>query len=405
MSTPEAFSEWGIAPATGALIEHNGTGVRTNYSADTSSATDTWANRTLNVSNTSEFTALGPILVSNVYVQNATLGIDMRNSTGGGLLFTLYGRSNVSEAAVPQFAYIDTPATALCRARDFDTAAAINDLTISFFDNRTGAFGSGTDRQSNSSGWASHSLTTPSAPGVLAVKCNTTDDADVFYNDTANNALTATIDAMNLTMNSSIASSVTFGDNVTLRFDVNGNATPVTSTTANITFYNITDAGYRESVTVTQNASFVLALNATYNRFEINYTPQRSGNYTVLFLVNATGRLTNETRTFNVTFGQPVVEFENPFRLFVNQTFRLAVRVSAVNGDIWNVTSAINITNQTRMNVTFSTFTNTTGFNITSASSQTVTYAIATNATGFEKISFNATPETLHKFRYIWHSS
>lgn len=381
-----ASAKWIRQPSSTSSVTHNGTGSDVVYSVILDG---NFTNRTLNLTNTTEFSQRGKI---RLYF-NSTDQHDYTNDTSYGFLFfTLNGRSNLTSIGGPTYAYVSSSQTVTCDAKDFDTGANINDLTVSFFDNRTGDFGSATNRQSGSDGVASHTLTTPSSITTLAVKCNVTDDADVFYNDTLNNTLATTISVVNLTMNAStVTPDIVFGDGTTFKFDVSGNISTIEAL-ANVTFNNVTDAGPIQQVTTKETMVLVSSLNATYHKFELNYTPPRSGNYSVLFSAIASGRRTNITQIFNVSFGVPIVEFETPVRVFVNQTFNVTVRIRSTAGDLWNVSAKINITNQTRMNITGTSFENIARLNVTPTLSRTLTYEVNTNHTGFINFVLNATP-------------
>ncbi|QQG39330.1 MAG: hypothetical protein HYS81_02990 [Candidatus Aenigmatarchaeota archaeon] len=392
-AAPEIFSDWSKRPGTLAVLEHNGTGTRINYTA-TTYANNFWANRTLNVTNGTEFSNLGRI-VFRIFVQNTTNGVLVENSTDT-FAYTLFGRSNLTTISTPTYAYVNGPQNTACRAIDNDNSTAIPDLTFFFWDNRTGVHTAQGTAQTNSTGWASRSINMPTTPGVVSIRCNVTDDADVFYNATASNELSQDVTLVNLTLNAStVTGNVNFGSVETFRFDVSGNATTI-SATANVTFNNITDAGPREKVTTTENMVLVSSPNATYHKYELNYTPPRSGNYTVLFSATAgasdQNSTANATQTFNVTFGSVAVEFENPFRVLTNQTLNITLRVRSFNGDVWNVSIDTNITNQTRMNIIGNGSFINAKFNVSTAVSRTQNYTVIVNYTGLTKIVLNATP-------------
>lgn len=169
-STITVYSTAGPSGFTIACLSGNATGCAGGQS--------TWTNYSITM-NTSGL--LGPFNVT-IYVNSTT-----NESSGGGshlnatsANFTLWGWADVSESSYASSVYTTIPINLSCRVVDANTSTAIQNYSVSFYDN-TGLIGY---NYTNNTGWATVTYT-QSNGGLYKISCNTTDNATSYYNKTS----------------------------------------------------------------------------------------------------------------------------------------------------------------------------------------------------------------------------
>jgi hypothetical protein len=185
--------------------------------------------------------------------------------------------------------------------------------------------------------------------------------------------------------------SVTFGNTVEILTNVS-NITIIQNVTANISYNNITSGKITEVYEI-KLLTFRQNFSETEQQYNLTYSPPRSGNYNINITVNATRILTNTT-SFNVSFGQPYVNFTFPnYRVMINQTFNVTINVSATNGDIWYTNLSLNMTNKSIINITSTeNFYYSNLYNLSNGSSALVNWNVSSRDIGLTTLIINAVP-------------
>jgi len=171
---------------TEANISHNGTGYFDNYTVP---ITGNWTNYTLNLSDTTKFNNTGPIGVSYIWAKD-TFGLE--NYTYPSKHFYLYGESKLDQMTVnATTVYNNTAVKIDCRVIDYHTDDEIQDYNVSFFENGNFLH----TQPTNTTGWAtySHTLTATQFPQDIDLKCNITDQPDLYYNASSENSNESTV--------------------------------------------------------------------------------------------------------------------------------------------------------------------------------------------------------------------
>jgi len=327
------------------LIEHNGTGYFANYTIP-EPYTGNWTIYTIDLSNGNQFPRAGKVYVRSY--ANETYGWE--NSTNFHY-FYLWGYSSISNILLSDYLiYNGTSVDINCRVIDSNTSIGIGSYKV-FFYNQTSFLGY---NLTNSSGWAvwHYKDNTNNPPASYNLTCNITNQQDLFYNASSNNKKTATLNVTDLIVKvNTNVKKIDLGESVKIMANVTTQGPEPKNVWANISFLNISEGELnREEEMINLNLDGAISSNVySYSYY---YTPSRSGQYNITVFVNDT-RLRWNVTTFNVTFGEGVVDFMFPnFRIMNNQTFNLIINVTATNGDLFNANFTLNITDHNVLNIT-----------------------------------------------------
>ncbi|MEM0481041.1 MAG: hypothetical protein QXQ14_02575 [Candidatus Aenigmatarchaeota archaeon] len=325
------------------FIEHNGTGTFIKY-FDPVTITNVstcsygsqtfncsfWINYTLDTSNLSRFSKVGPI----------SLRIFANNSFGGYnqtyfKTFYLYGYSKIENIQLnDSYIYPTQSIRASCKIVDANLSIPIQNYPVNFYLNNSLIKTVLTD----ANGTASIELSFNNE-GSYEIKCNITDNATLYYYASENNQASTILKVFNLTAVHSLISNLNFGETQIIKINVT-NASAINSIYLNISYTNITD-NYELQETYEIKYPILEKCFDNLCLFNLSFIPPRSGNYNVNIYVNASwpfGILKNSS-SFFVNFGNANINivFPNFDNILINQTFLIKVNVSANNGDVWKV--------------------------------------------------------------------
>jgi hypothetical protein len=151
---------------------HNGTGYSVNYPISLVDGKTAWANFTMNLSNSSQFSRLGNVSIS--ISANDTAG--NRNATSNRSVF-IFSYSNVSESAVndTQVLIYDN-FTMSCLVRDQFNGSTIPDYPVAFYVNGSYMATGLTD----AGGWANQTLSA-TITGTIESRCQIASQPSLFY--------------------------------------------------------------------------------------------------------------------------------------------------------------------------------------------------------------------------------
>ncbi len=314
-----------------------------------------------------------------------------RNTT----YFEIGGWANITNISLSDsIIYNGTSTSMFCRVANNYSGEPVKNYNVSFF-NSTHYLGMG---QANSTGWANITYNdfTENPPAIETLKCNITDMPEIFYN--ASSEINTTLEIVDLHINLEPVTNADFGDNITVRFNVTGNATQTDSVVALVKYYNYTLNSYT-------NDTVVLALTTTYSptntEYSGIYTVVQSGPHEAMITANA-DRTAENTTAFNVSYGTPSVSFTFPnFRVLANQSFNLTAKVMATEGDIVNPVLILNFTNDSMMNISAGeVYTKNIIANITNGSYAQVLWNSTTNEIGLLRASINVTTNDSTSLEY-----
>jgi len=388
--TVNASAYWNVTGSIDtAIVNHNGNGSFVNYTIPGPYAAN-WTNYTFDFYNTNYFPKAGLVNVSSIYA-NDTYGIS--NMTSPARYFYLWSEANVSASyANASIIYNETTASLHCRVIDGFSGDALENYNVSFYNTTTNAY-IGSDL-TNATGWASINYQdgTGIAPLTFNITCNITDQANLYYNDSATNARNITIQAVDPWLVAAVATTpVNFGQNVTIIANVSDNATAVTRVWANVSYYNLSSiADEWEEIDLSLNQAF----SNLKHEYRVSYNPKRSGRYNVSIKAEAGARNATNTTNFDVNFGRPVIEFTYPnYRVLNNQSFNITVNITALDGDLWRTNFTLNITREDKLNITPSDYWLRADHNLTNGTVMVVNWSATSKATGYLRIALNATPQ------------
>ncbi|MCK5333873.1 MAG: hypothetical protein KAJ24_05135, partial [Candidatus Aenigmarchaeota archaeon] len=259
----------------------------------------------------------------------------VRNTTS----FELGGGANITNISLSDsIIYNGTSTVISCRVANNYSGEPIKNYNVSFF-NSTHYLGMG---RTNSSGWANITYNdfTENPSAIESLKCNITDMPELFYN--ASSMMSTTLNIVDLRINIEPMANADFGDNITVKFNVTGNATQLDSVVASVRYYNYSLNGYTSDIVVLASSITHSPTNTEYSGI---YTVVQSGPHEATVTANAVRTAENET-LFNVSYGIPSISFTFPnFRVLTNQSFNLTAKVLAIEGDIINPVLILNFTN------------------------------------------------------------
>ncbi len=314
-----------------------------------------------------------------------------RNTT----YFEIGGWANITNISLSDnIIYNGTSTLMFCRVANNYSAEPINDYNVSFF-NSTHYLGMG---QTNSTGWANITYNdfTETPPAIETLKCNITGMPELFYN--ASSEMNTTLDIVDLHVNLEPIANADFGDNITVSFNVTGNASLIDPVVASVRYYNYSLNDYTSDIVALTS---IITHSPTNTGYSGIYAVVQSGSHEAMVVVNA-DRTAENTTVFNVSYGTPSVSFTFPnFRVLANQSFNLNVTVTASGGDIVNPVLILNFTNDSMMNISaVETYTKNIIANITNGSYAQVSWNSTTNEVGLLRASINATTNDSTSLEY-----
>ncbi|MCK5233294.1 MAG: hypothetical protein KAJ91_00600 [Candidatus Aenigmarchaeota archaeon] len=309
--------------------------------------------------------------------------------------FELGGGANITNISLSDSTiYNGTSTSIFCRVANNYSGEPVNDYNVSFF-NSTHYLGMG---RTNSTGWANITYNdfTENPPVAETLKCNITDMPELFYN--ASSEKSTTLDIVDIGVNLEPISNADFGDNITVKFNVTGNATQLDSVVASVRYYNYSLNGYTSDIVVLASSITHSPTNTEYSGI---YTVVQSGPHEATVTANAVRTAENET-LFNVSYGIPSISFTFPnFRVLTNQSFNLTAKVLAIEGDIINPVLILNFTNDSMMNISASeSYTKNLIVNITNGSYEWFSWNSTTNEVGLLRASINITTNDSTSLNY-----
>ncbi|MEM5821130.1 MAG: hypothetical protein QXP34_02300, partial [Candidatus Aenigmatarchaeota archaeon] len=323
--------------ATGNFLKYDVINYSNLFSISNISQYKYWVNFTINTSNFTQYSKLGPI----------TINITAVNEFGGYnttylKTFYLYGFSKVSEIYFnDSYLYPNEPILVSCRVIDANLSTPIQRYNVSFWINNNYIASKLTD----SSGIASISFNVPQNLGDYTIKCNISDALDLYYYASEINEKSTTIKVLNLTLPIALnASTLNFGDAILLIANVT-NASTINYVNVSIKYINISN-GILVDTIEQYNLSFSKCYLPYLCEYKLEFIPKRSGNYKLTFEVDANspyGKVNNQS-SFFVNFGNSIINisFPNFQKILINQTFFAKVKLKAINGDLWLVNVSLN---------------------------------------------------------------
>ncbi|MFH1978402.1 MAG: hypothetical protein ABIJ92_03690 [Candidatus Aenigmatarchaeota archaeon] len=285
---------WNTSNVTLAYVEHNGTGSFVNYTVNDTNASGyyptlgNWSNGTLNLSDFTRFLKAGNIVVR----MHAHDVYDQTNSTVDHN-FSFWGDANVSDFDYDGSSIINgSSINFYCNVSDVNTSSILENYNVTFYQNGVQFNYSLT----NSSGIATGLYTDSSTVNQnITFKCNITDHAPVFYNNSAgseagSNVSVVTLSTINLTNNMTVSNATVYnrGENMTIAvLDSDNN-------TVNSLSWNVTIVKFNETANITFSQT-----NDTYT-YTLN-TTEPVGNYSIFVNVSKGGNYLETNWTFNVS--------------------------------------------------------------------------------------------------------
>ncbi len=307
-----------------------------------------WINFTLDTSDLTRFSKVGPIS-ARIFANNSFGGYNITEYK----TFYLYGYSKVSEIYLnDSYIYPGQSVTASCKIIDANLSYPIENYLVNFYLNGNFVGTSIT----NSSGVASIEISGSNfaSLGTYEIKCNITDNSTLYYYASENKELKTYLKVLNLTVPFSIAYlSLNYGNEQIIKINVT-NASEIVQIYLNISYFNISNCKLQKTYEI-KYPIFEICYYPDLCAFNFSFVPPRSGNYDVTVYVNASspyGAVQNYS-SFSVSFGNSKLFVLNPFYyVLTNQTFYIVLAVKAENGDLWNVSTNISISNQIAINLT-----------------------------------------------------
>ncbi|MFH7903712.1 MAG: hypothetical protein QW409_02045, partial [Candidatus Aenigmatarchaeota archaeon] len=225
-----------------AYVYHNGTGNFLKYdnknysflfSISNVSRYKYWVNFTIDTSNLTQFSKLGPISI-NITAINEFGGYN----TTYLKTFYLYGFSKLSEIYVNDtYLYPNESISVSCKVIDANTSLPIQNYNVSFWINDTYIASSLT----NSNGIAYISFNVPSNLGDYEIKCNITDASNLYYYASEIKEQKAFIKVLNLTLSVTLNSTIlNYGDAILFIANVT-NASSIRYVNVSIKYINISN--------------------------------------------------------------------------------------------------------------------------------------------------------------------
>ncbi|MCK4555247.1 MAG: hypothetical protein KAT83_01450, partial [Candidatus Aenigmarchaeota archaeon] len=314
---------------------------------------------------------------------------------GNTTYFEIGGWANITNISLSDSIIYNGTSTAInCRVANNYSGEPIKNYNVSFF-NSTHYLGIG---QTNSTGWANitYSDFTENPPVEETLKCNITGMPELFYN--ASSEMNTTLEIVDLRIDLEPIANADFGDNITISFNVTGNASYLEGVFATITYYNYSLNNYStEEVSVVP----VQTYSPTSTGYSGVYSTKQSGTHEVEVSTNA-DRTAENTTSFNVSYGTPSISFIFPnFRVLANQSFNLTAKVMATEGDIVNPVLILNFTNDSMMNISAGeVYTKNIIANITNGSYAQVLWNSSTSEIGLLRASINVTTNDSTSLEY-----
>jgi hypothetical protein len=285
----KAYSNWtDNGEIVVSLITHNGTGTMTNYTAVFSNP---WANYTLDTTDTTEFTKLGLINISAMYVNDS--GGNWGKTTTSHY-FYLWGTATVNDAILdPPNINIGNKTNMSCLITDESTDVVYGNYNVSFYMNGT-YLGS---NLTNSSGWAKREIN-GSSIGTFIVTCNITDDPNNYVLASDANARNKTLHVLDP------------GADTTKPVITDVSATPSTLSVGGITLIsaNVTDninvSTVFVNVTAPSGTSYrYQMINVSQDIYQYNFSDtSETGIFTYYIWANDTASPSNTEQSSNYQF-------------------------------------------------------------------------------------------------------
>ncbi len=359
----EIASKWQIKDIALAKTKHNFSGSFAEYKLESSKECKNlyWVNFTVTFtssqasdnlqssSNSFVVTQPGYYEVSYIYAQDSYGGYN-KSFPKIGLAF--YGFAKVSEIYVnDSYVYPTESVLASCKVVDANTSEPIESYNVSFYRNESFIGSSLT----NSSGIASLAIPIPDREGIFEIKCNISDAPELYYNASEESEKTAQIISKNLSVEIKLSkTSLNYGETVEIKINIT-NSSQIENILLNETFFNITSSCTLEKV------KRVISLNISkcyeQNLCEANVTIPvfRAAIHNIsaaVFARSPFGAGENYSHFF-VNFGVAKPYFRIPYYFVLHkQNFSIIAGISAVSGDVWNVSLNLTIDGQESINIT-----------------------------------------------------
>ncbi len=275
-----------------AYLNHNGTGVFTNYTIPTP-YTANWTNTTIDFSNGSQYPVTGKITFS-IYAKDVD---NVWNKTQPSITLELWGFAEVSDmwlsdSSINNGSYV----VAYCKIRDNETLAGIAEYNVSFYLNSSFLGWNVTNSNGVAQlGWVDNT-SNPQNPTVYNVSCNITDMPSLYYNASDKNRASTKLEVYSSdydvtppTINwiDVAPQPAGFGVEITI--------------TANITDDKAVDHVIAKITPPGEETASLNMVNISQDLWSVNYTGWKTGDYTlVIYAYDSNGNVGTATTAFSV---------------------------------------------------------------------------------------------------------
>ncbi|MEM5831838.1 MAG: hypothetical protein QXT38_00795 [Candidatus Aenigmatarchaeota archaeon] len=318
-----------ITPTNKIILNSNSKDYSNLFSIQNISIYKYWVNFTINTSNIEIYKTPG---IYDILIK-AVNRLDGYNETTKKT-FHLYGFSKISEISInDSYLYPSQTALISCKVVDKDTGEPISGYPVEFYINDSEIARVNTDKN----GIASISYEFQNE-GDYLVRCNISDEEDLYYYASEENSKESIIKVFNLSAEITLNKTyVKYGESIRISVNIT-NASKIVSAKANISYKKIENYEL-----INTSEEIELNFNACYEPYFCNYyleyKPKRSGEYEVTIEIDAESPfgIYKNTTYFNVSFGEAIVNitFPNFEKILFNQTFKIKINISSINGDIW----------------------------------------------------------------------
>ncbi len=358
----EIASKWQIKDIALAKTEHNFSGSFDEYklAASKEGENSYWVNFTVTFANSANsalqqdsnsffLSAPGYYEISYIYVQDSYGGY---NQTFPKLGLALYGFAKISEINVnDSYVYPTESVLASCRVIDANTSEPIKGYNVSFY--RNGSFVG--NSLTNASGIASLIIPIPDQEGVFEIKCGISDSPELYYNASEEREKRISVVSKNLSLTLNLSKKVLdFGDTLIVRINIT-NSSKIEKIELNEDFFEINSSCVLEKTetnrTLTVGKCYFPNLCEASAAFPVYRASWH--NLSVSVFANSPFGIGKNSSRFFVNFGRARAYFKIPYYFVLGkQNFSIIASVSAVSGDVWNVSVNLTIDGQESMNIT-----------------------------------------------------